>query len=511
MATGGGMREPRARDLACLLLLAAAAFALRSPLLDDAPYGDESGHYMMARTLGVFGDDLPVVGTGATLELSRLVVARPVFALAFAPFAWLGFAGFRFAGVAAAALVAPALFAAVRSWGGQRAVAAVAGGVYALHPYLVAWQSKVFPDSLMALLFLLGLARLGRGRVAEAAGLLLLACWAKESAVPAVLGLAAACLAPAAWRRFRGGADRLLDRTTLLLLGAAGAGTLATATSVLAGGTPPGWGRGGSLPAALETLLLSSWLLLPLVGGLLARASRPWCSAALATLGAYAAHMLVRGGAVEGWYVPLPAALALGGAGLAACHLLRRRHRQPRAARAATAAMAALAALLLVPVLGTAGAAAWIVHPADPRDDPGLLATWASGSPEGRDLEAAARFHRGVAPARVLQVDVLWFYALHPFGGSHATTVAFTVGPWATGDAGRVAQAAERADVTWMHLWGTPLEEALAETYRDCLLFEQGPWRAYGAAACPGRGALLAHRLAARLEASAHGAEGDPA
>src|ERR1041385_3681471 len=336
-------------DTAAAAALAVAAFAVRWPLLTAPVYGDEAAHFAMARRLGTSAHISYF--EGGPWSLAHLVVGRPLFALLHAPGAWAGFEGFRWLGAAFSALLPAAAYVLARRLGVRAGPAFAAGAAVAVHPAFVVWGARVFPDSLMALLAVAGLAAHAAGRTRRAAALLLAAAWAKESALAALAGLVAFEAAKllkggrAAWTE--GGRTQAWHRAQPF------AALLVAPIPLLVGHAMfplwPGYAPGGDLRSAAETLWPSSWFLLPLAAAWWIPRARPVAAASAGLVAVYGFHVRGRGRVVRGWYVALPGALGLvlaatvGDAGL-------RSRRWPR--MAAPPLAVGLAGLMVAAVVG---------------------------------------------------------------------------------------------------------------------------------------------------------------
>lgn len=490
-------RSPWRTDAAVAAALAAVAFAARWRLAAAPVYGDEAAHFAMARRLGASGSIR--FFDGGSWSLVHLVAGRPLFALLHVPGAWFGFEGFRALGIAFSSLLPAAVFVLARRLGARPWVAAGAGLAVALHPSFVAWGARVFPDSLMALLAVAGLAAHAAGRRGSAVALLVAAAWAKESALAAIAGLVAFEAAVVFWRR-RAGAHAPSSGTGLrrpLLAFALAPLPLLVGHALFP--LWPGYASGGDLRSAAETLLVSSWLLVPLVAAWRIPRARPTAAAAAGLLALYAVHVLVRGRLVQGWYVVLPAALALALAAAVVDAGLRSR-RWPRLMAPPLAV--GLAGLLLLGIVGTPAFAA-LAHPAHPQPDAGLADTLRAVRKEGADAGAMVRFQESRHPARVVEVDVFWHWVDYPLSGTRSTVVAYPVSAPLTRDAAaRLAEAGEASDLVWLQHWGptpTPFDAAFSGTYGGCEVFAAGAWVAYDLAGCQGRSGSLADAYEAAL------------
>lgn len=466
----GSMRVSRG-DAWAAGLLSVLALALRLALLKAAPYGDEAGHYAISRTLGVWGDNIDVIG-GKPLDLSPWVAGRPAFALLYAPGAWLGFTAFRLEGIVVASLLPALGYAWLRNNEASRATASAAGLVLAVHPAMVVWGARVFPDSLMAALFLGGLVSGQMGRRRLGIALLFLACMAKETAVPAVAGLAVAQFLEA--RRLQ-----QPSRAAIQLVAVTGCAILVEIAAYLYAGGLPGWARGGDRLSGFETALWSTWLVVPALAGLASRRARTAAAPLTALAGFYAAFILLRHGATQAWYCVLPLTLGV----LATAQLVSdsRRARDWTWLAGRTGAVTA-SLLATMAVLGGTS----LTHPLGPHDDPGLARSFTVVNTEGQDLAHAARLQADLRPRRVFMIDVLWYDTYYPFRGSDSTTISYPlVQQPGQVPAAAMQRAAQAADLVWLQWWDGGFEQRFDAAHGDCRVFSEGIYRAYQPARCP--------------------------
>jgi hypothetical protein len=480
------MRPGRWRDAAAACGLAAVALVPRLALLRATPYGDESAHYAMARTLGFLDRSILWIGPEVPFQLYALTLGRPGFALLHFPAALHGFEAFRAFGILVAAALAPLSYALVRAHGGRWPAATVAGAAVALLPAFVVWGGRVFPDSGMALFALGGLLawRLERPRLA--AGLLLAACLVKETAIPLLATLAALALV----RGVRSRRSLLpLTRGELWLLAALALSPAGILASYLAYPQLPGWTTGAALPSALELLVLSSWLLVPAAVGVLVPQTRVLAACLCGLLAFYALFILVKDGGVNGWYAIVPGALAIVTAALLVDHGLRSAG-WPRLL--APPAAAALAFLLAAGVAGAGVSLAATLHPLDPRPEAGLASTVRFVHQEHLFLRHAIEVQESRAPRTVLQMDTSWFWIAYPFAGSGSSAFANTAAyPPDAIPVERLVSIAEGSDLTWLEDRNTTFHQAFRQTYSDCRVFEEGTLAAYDLRGCAGRAAGL--------------------
>jgi hypothetical protein len=495
------------REGPAILLLAGAAAALRWTLADAPPYGDEAFHFTVARTLG-FPQDVRWLDTGEPLRLDAFAAGRPLFALAFLPGARLGFDGFRALHILVSSCLAGAAYAVVRLAGGRRAAAWAAGAAVAVLPGFVVWGARVFADGLMALLALLSLAAWLRDRPALGSALMLAACWTKESAVGAAAGLAAF----QAWPALRLAREEgrpllrgaLSDRRVRWAAATVPLGLAPVVVGYVLFPRLPGWIFGGGFGPAWEGLWVSSWMPLGILAACWVPRARAVAGAGAGLAAFYLAFMVGRGGFVQAWYMALPSCLALIATALALDHALRSR----RWPRLWAPPLAAGWAFLLVAAVVGAQAPAALLHPLAPQGEAGLAATLASVQAESPDLAEAIAFHEAVRPARVLKVDILWHYVAYPLGGSRSTSLTYpALAPEGEVPVDLIAAEAEASDLVWLQDWNATFGNAFQETYRDCLAFSAGAWRAYLPQGCAGRSDGLRDGFRAASEGRPAGAQ----
>lgn len=475
--------------------LFALAFAVRMALLKAVPYGDETAHYTMARTLGFLDSSVYWIDAASTFRLYPLVVARPVFALAHWPGAAFGFEGFRVLGIAYAALLPLLVYVLARQLRVRVPAAVLAGLVVALHPAFVVWGSRVFPDTLMADLVLGGLIAYVAGRTRLSAVLMLLACLAKETALPAAAGLAAHAVlvglrpspgGPSRWRRLQPAAWHV---------GATVLGTSGVVVSYLIVPRLPGWTSGGTVAQTLDALTLWPWLAIVPLLALWNRRLWPPAAALASTIAFYLAFVVLRDGNINGWYVLLPAALAVL---LATAGFDQGMQSRAWPRMAAVTLGVAFVFAAVVAVVGSENGGP-LLHPATDRGEAGLVASIGFVRSENPWLAEAIRFQQEESPARVLDLDLGWFWLSYPFRGADQTAFSFTV-QYETGmvPSDDLVERAERADLTWLQDWNSTFHQAFKETYAECEVFAAGILTAYRIQDCPGRIEDLRQALALR-------------
>ncbi|MFA5944355.1 MAG: hypothetical protein WC876_07820 [Candidatus Thermoplasmatota archaeon] len=489
------------RDAAAAAGAFVVALALRLSMLPAAPYGDEAAHYSMARTLGFLDRSVHWLDLEIPFQLYPLTLGRPVFAVLHAPGAAFGFSAFRLLGMVYAALLAPLAYGLARHLGVRRPLSLAVAFAIGVVPSFVVWGARTFPDNAMASLAVAGLWAWVAGRPRLASALLLAACWTKETAIPVVVGLAVYELARGIRSRLskglRGWSGWRPRGGEAWLLGTVVVAPLAGIAAYVAVPKLPGWTTGGTLGSAVETLLLSSWLFGPaLVAAACVPRARPIVAALAALLAFYAVFIVVRGGGINGWYAILPGALALVASAVALDTGLRSVHWPRPAAGLATAG---LCLVLAVGVAGGHGGIATAMHPLDPRSEPGLAPSIRFVAAENGWLTNAIEFQERQAPARVLEMDLAWYWIDYPFAGSAATLFSYTVS-YEEGriPIGTLVEWGESSDLTWLQDWNSTFHQAFKATYADCRVFESGQLNAYYLQTCKGREDSLRANLQAR-------------
>jgi hypothetical protein len=483
-------------DLALAGGIFALALGIRLSLLKAAPYGDETAHYTMARTLGFLDSSVYWIDADAAFRLYPLVVSRPVFALALSPGAAFGFEAFRFLGITYAALLPVLVYALARKLQSRMPAAFLAGLVIAVHPTFTVWGSRIFPDTLMAGLVLGALLAYASRRTRLAAALMLLACLTKETAVPAAAGLAFHAFL-VALRQNEEGADAWTRlKPGLWFLGAALLGTGGVIASYMLVPRLPGWTSGGTLTQAVDALTLWPWLfLVPLAGFLDRRFGAPALALA-STLVFYVVFVTLRDGNVNGWYVILPAALAVL---LAVAGLDKGMKSQEWPRLAAVTLAAAFFFACTVAVIGGGDDLSEMLHPGTERVEAGLASSIGYANAENPWLADAIDFQEQASPRRVLSMDLGWFWLSYPFRGTDQTAFSYTV----QSDPDKIplddlVSRAEGSDLTWLQDWNSTFHQAFKATYADCQVFAADILTAYRIQDCRGRldglRLALAHR-----------------
>ncbi|MEK6975988.1 MAG: hypothetical protein AABY18_06570 [Candidatus Thermoplasmatota archaeon] len=466
---------------ASLYLVAVAA---RLSLAWTRPFGDEAHHYYIARHFG--HGPTNVLGM---LDNEWLFWWRPLFSLLLSPGAQFGFTGFRVGYVLLAAVLAPALWSWLRGRGVSPVASATAGGLAALHPFLVVWGVRAFPDGLMVAVFVAGLAVWERGRVLAGAALLLAATWVKEVALVGVAVILVEELLPDVHRDRWDLQVRLRPRHVALLAVLA----LSYVPHLYAesiGGRSPGWSRDGSLAAVVDGAFTTIWFV-PLVAvGLLFRQSRRPAILALAYLAFFGGYAVAFGGRAEQWYFVMPTVLGIAAAVAAidAARVSARPALRRLARPAAAVAVAILAAQVLLPA-ATAGKQE-ALHPTVDVFELSYLETVRAERGRDQDLWTALDQLRGDDLHNVFLVDVAWFFAIWPVSErADLVATAYTVG--SAPDGVWVAAIEEVANTTFLRVEGTPLNLAIRDVYEDCITVASREYVILRGQGCQGRGAQL--------------------
>jgi hypothetical protein len=388
------------------------AAAVRVALAGLPPYGDEAAHYFVSRHLG----QVPANVQPPADVTDWLFWQRPAFSLLLWPGAQFGFEGYRVWNGLLVALLPVLVFTLARQAGAGRSSAAVVGAIAVVHPSVVLWSVRVFPDALMASIVLCGLGLHLAGRRGAAALLLLVATWVKE---PAALALAAsvAHTAVQGWRAGRNRAWTLrLDKATSLGLYCLLVSPLPILVSILLlGGATPGWSSGPLQISHWDSFFLSVWLLVPILAAL--RSPRSIVLAAWAFLfpAFYFAYASL-GHGVEAWYLVLPNALALAASapGLTALARLLPTLGRPGPRWAATGLAVALCL-------------AWTLAPGSTPGKPVVTPVVGAQASLAESIELAAadtslrdamRMAQATGREQLLAVDVGWFYIFYPLSES---------------------------------------------------------------------------------------------
>ncbi len=491
-------------DAATLLGLYALAVALRWPLLQAPPYGDEGLHYWVSRAFTEPPTSVTDVEGSSWVHPGWIFWQRPAYYVLLHPFALHGFEAFRAGHVLLSSLLPLAAWSLVRAHGGHRAAAAFAGLACATLPSLVTWGALAMMDEPMALALAFALAARRVGRHSAASVLFLVSVWLKETALPLVAILAAASFARAWWRGEAALRPLRLDGPTGSFVLPLALGPFTLMLSLATGlDSIGGWSAGHSGRMA-DWLYVTPWFIPVLLAGLAWRPSRPVCAFALVFATAYLLSHAWGGRSVEAWYFAGPVPFVLCGVALALDHAVRH---ATRALARAGAGAAAVGALLLVGtmVLAPASAAkgAW-PHPFTGQPDDSVLGT------QRYELELRDRGLRDAIDRMGLDgtqglvtVDLYYPQALALAEGPvRARHVYVDSGGfrdllplWVDGFAARV-----EANGTWLLVLQTETAffHAINEAYGDCRVLENAEVRLYEAWRCPGGRDALQQGYASR-------------
>lgn len=465
--------------------LFALAAAVRLAFVGTRPYGDEAHHYFVARFFGEGPANLY-----PPAEHEWLFWWRPLFSLLLSPGAQFGFTGFRVGYMLLAAGIAPVVWWWLRGRGVSRTASILAGIVAALHPFLLVWGVRAFPDGLMVVFYVLGLALWERGRRLAGAVALLAATWVKEVALIGIAVLLAEEVWAALRRDGREVSVRLGVRHAML------AGVLALAYvphwyAESLGGRSPGWTRGGDLESVLDGAFTTVWFVPVVIAALAWRSSRRPALHALAYLGFYAVYHVAFGGAAERWYFVLPTVLALAAvtALLDALWAQGRAAAAPRLARVtAPVCIAFVVALLAVQAIvpGDVAAKQEALHPQVDIIELSYEETLREERARDHALWDVLAQADATDLQNVLAVDVAWFFSVWPL----SEKADFVATAWTEGAAPDwVWQVAveDIANMTLLRRSPTPLSLALQEVYADCIGAQNAEYVLLRGQGCKGR------------------------
>jgi hypothetical protein len=398
-------REAQVHIISCTTLFAVAlAYRLRE--LGAPLYGDQALYFYLSQTLGF--------APGALRDLGSLwthFAVRPFMYLFFWPWANLGMTSFRLANIIVGAGVPCLLYALIIRFRVRPGLAAIVALTASVHPVLVSFSGRCFPDNLATALVLSGYLAYFCDRAALATATLLLTVLSKEAYAMFLLPLAA------------DGAYRLIKTRSHIVLAPLlgfGAVVITTVLSIYVfDGRLQGWGSGKPDAAFFKGFLASGWFI-PLYVLLLLEGQINALLIGLAapTFFIVWGHVLHRG--VEVWYLYGPfcmalVALAVGlqtaigsvavpiehGPAVSRFAWLRRTISQ-------SCALALVATIVVLPE--QAGWRSWLdLVRIDQLLDAGPRA---SADP----VEQMATYVRHQRPKELLIMDSFWAYAYYPFG-----------------------------------------------------------------------------------------------
>ena len=461
----------RARDGWHWWLPVVVAVVPRALLLDAPSYGDEGAHYAIAAWALRLDIGIHWLHGDFPATLLPFVINRPLAYLTWGLGSVAGFEGLRFLtlllSVGQVGLTAVLVHRITRS----KAWAWVAGLLLALLPSHVIWSTRIFPDSILAVLGLLAMLAVLDRRWRTAILLAVAAAWAKEIGVLVLAAVALAWLVGEFPKR-----KQVLAWTAVAAAVSVAPVLIATLGMGL---KTPGWAQGGSLLVILDGAWISAWFAPLLVASLWTRAR--WVGAASLIQGAgYAAAHLILGTQLQSWYWVLPQALTLaavvGTTAIWAKRLARAGHGQPLGRQGLRFLAPALVCCLVVLPAGAPGKP--LVQPAVQDPSQNLVEAIHGRLLEGADLQEALRGMHGQEVVRLVAVDQLWYDIFHPIA-SHQWSTHWTWTGW-------LNASVERAELMAFMQPGTgilALRHAQGETaftlaaraaYQECIVHD-GP------------------------------------
>jgi hypothetical protein len=393
----------------CAVLFALGlAFRLREV---HAPlYGDQALYFYLSESLGI--------ATSSVKDLSPLwthVAVRPFMYVFFWPWANMGMTAFRVANIVVGATVPCLIYCLSVRFRVGPALAAIVALAASVHPVLVTFSVKGFPDNLATALALGGYLAYFSNRRGAATALLLLTVLTKEAYAMFLLPL------------LGDGAYRFMKTRSLLAL-APFVGLCAVVVTngisiYLLDGRLQGWGSGKPESWFFRAFLASSWFI-PLYVLLLLEREMQVLLVSLAAPAFYAVWALLLHRGIEQWYIYGPFCVALVGLSVglqsamrhvaspiaSGVPLLPSRRERMRTASSKACAIALLATIVILPE--QAGWRNWLdlvklEH----------LLDWTSKAPPDH-AEEMARVVKTQKPRDLLIVDTFWAYAYYPFGAT---------------------------------------------------------------------------------------------
>lgn len=468
-------------------VLYAVAAAVRLAFAKTRAYGDEAHHYYIARH---FGD-----GPHNILNMADnqwLFWWRPLFSLLLSPGAQFGFDGFRVGYMLMAAGIAPVVWWWLRGRGVSQGASVAAGVVAALHPFLLLWGVRAFPDGLMAVWYVLGLALWERGRRVAGAATLLAACWTKEVALVGIGVLLAEELLSTLRRSGPYEMQLRVGPRHALLMAVLALAYVPHWYAESLGGRPPGWSRGGDLAVVLDGAFTTAWFIPFVLAGLAWRPARRPALHALAYLGFYAFYQVALGGAAESWYFVLPTVLAV--AAMAALFDgIVARSREPAAVTGARRSTPWIALTLVIVVLGAqmlvpadVPAKQDVLHRGADVVEPSYREMVRTEFERDQDLWTVLAHVHGEDRRGALLVDVAWFFAIWPVS-EEVDLLHSAYTPGARADFAWAGAIEDAANITLLRRQPTPLNKAVREVYADCIDVETPEYVLIRGQGCKGR------------------------
>jgi hypothetical protein len=478
-----------------LVSLYAIALSLRLPFTSAPMYGDEAILYYLSRYPLQDVPNLHILGEDRPYPLAFYFWWRPLFRVYLIPPALLGFDTYRAAYILSAALLPPAVAWSLRRAGVRAWLAYGVGLITAVGPVFVHWGFVAFPDTPMAIAFVLGLGFQAQRREAAAAGAFAAAIALKELAAVGVLALAMVAL----YEGLRNGSMSIWPlRLTRRLTGLAAAVAVGMAPLLVylaEGGRPPGWTLGGNGPELLDHLFPVLWLAPFVLAGLLLPRARMVAAAAVAYAAFYAAYAFVLERGVEAWYLVLPHALALMAVAIVLDAWFRRAAAtaSPRAAAGPRAAAVFLVLLVASQILlpSTVAAKQSIGAPFSGQAPGSLWQTWDAEKDRDRHLEELLGAMGPPDWGTVFLVDLGWYFKPYPFADK-AGTAYFAYTDWPPHDGwSEGIERTSNATIVSKYPPVRPFNEAIRSTYADCIAFENAGYALIRGHACSGRARQL--------------------
>jgi hypothetical protein len=277
--------------------LFAVALAFRLRQLHEPLYGDQALYFYLSKTLGFAPDSL------RDLEpLWTHVVVRPFLYLFFWPWANVGLTAFQVANILVGATIPCLIYSLSVRFGVRSALAAIVAFAASVHPVLVAFSARGFPDNLATALILAGYLAYFSNRAAVAVTLSLLTVLTKEAFAMFLLPL----LVDSTYRF-------LTSRSKLILaplLGLAAVVVTSVVSIYVFDGRLQGWGSGKPEPWFFRAFLCTAWFA-PLYLLLLLRRQLQVLLIGLAAPAFFVIWGFVLHRGIEQWYVYGPFCVAL--------------------------------------------------------------------------------------------------------------------------------------------------------------------------------------------------------
>jgi hypothetical protein len=399
--------------VAIIAALFALAFLARMPFLSTPMYGDEAVQYTMARHWGDYrsrGNDLV---TGEHVDYRLVFWQRPAFPIALSPGALFGNLGMRVELVLLTSLLAPLGFEVLRRMDVTRGWAVAGGAAVAVHPILVLWGTRVFPDALAAVFLLAALVAELHRRSGIAATLLVASAWSKEVVLPAVLGFG--LLGLAGFIRDRLAGARPDWRPLLYYGGAILLAPLPLLYVISEGARPPGWTFSGDYMVA--RLFVGLWSI-PLLLYLVFRRPRShlsWLAIGFPLL--FIADHFVRRVTIEEWYFVVPTLVVLLAVPVALNDLLSPLSARLRNVNRHSAPIAMASIMVLVVLLPAAGSpAVTTLGFASPQRQSGsYFEVLEAARRENHDLPPTVDRVRAELPSQIVLVNPGWYNIEYPW------------------------------------------------------------------------------------------------